>query len=365
MKLILALLLVGLQIQSRAQAPITVLGMSQRDKVLASFWAQQGNTPNTIAAINANNGSTRWEDDTLPLTITGSGRSLSGKFTGTNAFAIQTYSASLSRYDKYTWDWISAPESIYGVLPADTNTVSRVGMPEPLLYKDLFFTRFANSSGFLSGALMANGTNQATATPIISGTASFNIGGATLKFTNGVMANWSGETNVVGTGITNLNALTAAQVRIITGNSGSDFNITTSESTNIVLNIPTASASARGLLSASDWSAFSGKADGSDNITAFSAFNQNGIFVQVSPHTFAGRLIVSSDGTIEVVNGDGVSGDIDLRVSDNGYFYIRTITGTPSDPPPTEPGKVGAVYDTDAHRLWIYDSGWRSITFSP
>ena len=61
-----------------------------------------------------------------------------------------------------------------------------------------------------------------------------------------------------GGGITNLNGLTGATQSFATGTSGTDFNISSTTSTH-TFNIPTASASNRGLLSTTDWSTFNGK----------------------------------------------------------------------------------------------------------
>jgi predicted heme/steroid binding protein len=61
-----------------------------------------------------------------------------------------------------------------------------------------------------------------------------------------------------GGGITSLNGLTPSVQTFATGNSGTDFNISSATSTH-TFNIPTASATNRGLLSSADWSAFDGK----------------------------------------------------------------------------------------------------------
>jgi hypothetical protein len=58
--------------------------------------------------------------------------------------------------------------------------------------------------------------------------------------------------------IASINALTAAAQTIVVGTGGSDFNIVSSGSVH-TLNLPTASASKRGLLASADWSTFNGK----------------------------------------------------------------------------------------------------------
>ncbi len=59
-------------------------------------------------------------------------------------------------------------------------------------------------------------------------------------------------------GISSLNALTGATQLFATGTSGADFNVSSSGITH-TFNCPTASASVRGCLSTTDWSAFSAK----------------------------------------------------------------------------------------------------------
>lgn len=63
---------------------------------------------------------------------------------------------------------------------------------------------------------------------------------------------------IAGTGMTALNGLSADVQTISTGTTGSDFNVASS-GTNHQFNIPTASATTRGALSTTDWSAFNGK----------------------------------------------------------------------------------------------------------
>jgi len=65
---------------------------------------------------------------------------------------------------------------------------------------------------------------------------------------------------MAGTGITAINLLTDAAQRLVTGSAGTDFDISSSGSTH-TFNIPTASASNRGLLSSANWTTFNNKQD--------------------------------------------------------------------------------------------------------
>jgi hypothetical protein len=291
----------------------------------------------------------------MPLISTN--KTWSGTFTGTNTFTIKSYDPTGAGYEYWEFNWDNGSTS--------SNTVSRVGRAETFAEKTLTYTKFGDSSSYFTGIVKANGSSYADVVTPVSGSMSFNIGLTTITFQDGIFAGSSGSTNVTGTGVIAINALEVPAINIVTNLTGTDFNIT-STSSNITVNLPTSSATSRGLLSAADWSDFDSKQPGSTNLLALAAYNANGLVVQVSEGTFAGRVIVSGDGTIEVTNGDGVSGDIDIRVSDNGYFYIRTIAGTPATVPPAETGKVPAVYDTTGNKLWIYTgAAWRSASFAP
>jgi hypothetical protein len=65
---------------------------------------------------------------------------------------------------------------------------------------------------------------------------------------------------MAGTGITAINSLTGAAQTLATGSTGTDFGISSTGTTH-TFNIPTASASNRGLLSSANWSTFNGKQD--------------------------------------------------------------------------------------------------------
>jgi hypothetical protein len=60
------------------------------------------------------------------------------------------------------------------------------------------------------------------------------------------------------TGLTALNGLTSQVQNLAVGTSGTDFAISSATNTH-TFNLPTASASNRGALSTSDWTAFNGK----------------------------------------------------------------------------------------------------------
>jgi hypothetical protein len=81
------------------------------------------------------------------------------------------------------------------------------------------------------------------------------VTGQVLKY-NATTQLWSNDTDAGG--INTLNGLTASTQTFATGTTGTDFGIVSATGTH-TFNIPTASASARGLLSSTDWSTFNGK----------------------------------------------------------------------------------------------------------
>ena len=96
-------------------------------------------------------------------------------------------------------------------------------------------------------------------------------------------------------------------VGITIGSTGTDINVTGSPITtsgNITINIPTASATNRGLLSSSDWTSFNSKLS-SVGLTMPSAFT-----VSNSPLTANGTIAVTGAGTVaQYIRGDGSLAD--------------------------------------------------------
>lgn len=339
---------------AHAQAPSVTLGRSTGDKFLSGFWSQNSNASNLVVGVNLNHGDTLFDDGVLPTLITP--KFLSGTFEGTNTFQIRTYDDAAAAFQTFNFMWTAG-------LPATADTVARVAAVETLQNKTMVATKFGNGSGgYLSGIVLANGSSSASTVQGLAGETNIWIGGPNrIKIVDGIITEFDGDTNIAATGITSLNGLEEVTQLFATGTSGADFNISSASSTH-TFNLPTASSTVRGALSAADWTTFNSKAAGDDTLTALAAYNQNGLISQVSENTFAGRTIVSGDSSVEVVNGDGVSGDIDIRVAmGSGYFYIPTVSGTPAGTPDGQAGKVPIVYDTTAHALWVYDGGWLKI----
>lgn len=95
---------------------------------------------------------------------------------------------------------------------------------------------------------------------------------------------------MAGTGITALNSLTGSTQTLLTGTTGTDFGIVSS-GTSHVFNIPTASASNRGLLSSSNWTTFNNKLNPNAPITGSTntkiTYDLNGLVTSSSSATTA------------------------------------------------------------------------------
>ncbi len=107
---------------------------------------------------------------------------------------------------------------------------------------------------------------------------------------------------IAGTGMTALNGLSADVQTISTGNTGTDFNVVSS-GTDHQFNLPTASATTRGALSTTDWSAFNGKQAALVSGTNIKTVNGNSLLgsgnVNIGPKLlgWSGGLGTTTSGT--------------------------------------------------------------------
>jgi hypothetical protein len=131
---------------------------------------------------------------------------------------------------------------------------------------------------------------------------------------------------MAGTGITAINLLTDAAQRLVTGSAGTDFDISSSGSTH-TFNIPTASASNRGLLSSANWSTFNGKQDAitgaastvtTSNLTANRAVISNA----------SGKIATNAVTDTELGYLSGVTSAIQTQLNAKQGTLTLTTTGT-------------------------------------
>lgn len=72
------------------------------------------------------------------------------------------------------------------------------------------------------------------------------------------------------------------------------------------------------------------------------------------------RVTITANGTVNL-GGDNT----DLATSmQKGYMVIRCMNGAPSQIPNDHAHGIPLVYDYANHKLWAYDSGWKSVTFA-
>lgn len=111
------------------------------------------------------------------------------------------------------------------------------------------------------------------------------------------------------TGLTALNNLTAQVQYLATGTSGTDFNISSTTATH-TFNLPTASATNRGALSAANWSTFNSKIGGSGTTNYVSKFTASGTI---------GNSQIFDDGTSIGIGTATPTGFVNINYSNTDY----------------------------------------------
>lgn len=144
-----------------------------------------------------------------------------------------------------------------------------------------------------------------------------------ILYTNGTSVFWGAPS---GSGLTSLNALSTTTQTFATGTSGTTFGIVSSGSTH-TFNIPSSSASNRGLLTAANWTTFNNKQNtislttlGSNGVSTF-----DGTTLNIPLYSLAGLggiTLTSLSGTAPVSynNTTGVFSMAAATTSANGYL---------------------------------------------
>jgi hypothetical protein len=190
---------------------------------------------------------------------------------------------------------------------------------------------------------------------------------------------------MAGTGMTALNGLTDAVQTINTGTTGSDFNVVSS-GTDHQFNIPTASATNRGALSTTDWSAFNGKQAALVSGTSIKTVNGNSLLgsgdVTTNPRTLASVNGSNLTGTANQISAS-VLIPANTLVTNNTIYIKGLLTKTAGSS--TSTGRIyinttnslsgatllataaqlnGASYHTRFDRNFYFD-GTNLIMFNP
>jgi hypothetical protein len=156
------------------------------------------------------------------------------------------------------------------------------------------------------------------------------VSGTNIKTING--ASILGSGNIVisgGTGLTSLNSLTAGTQLFAVASTGTDFTITSTTDTHTFA-IPTASASARGLLSSTNWTTFNNKvgytgATADLNLGVYNLFTNN-VFTGFTSVAASATLITLTVTSTPYYNVTGSGGQIiklpDATTLQNGASFI-------------------------------------------
>ena len=138
-------------------------------------------------------------------------------------------------------------------------------------------------------------------------------------------------------------------VGITLGSTGTDVSVSGSPVTssgNITINIPTASATNRGLLSSADWSTFNNKLS-SVGLTMPSAFT-----VSNSPLTANGTIAVTGAGTVaQYIRGDGSLADFPSGGGGGGASVNYYLNGSVSQ------GTIGGIAYREMNKVPILGAG--------
>ena len=138
-------------------------------------------------------------------------------------------------------------------------------------------------------------------------------------------------------------------VGITIGSTGTDVNVTGSPVTssgNITINLPTASAANRGLLSSADWTTFNNKVS-SVGLSMPSAFS-----VANSPITGSGTIAVTGAGTVaQYIRGDGSLADFPSGGGGGGASVSYYLNGSVSQ------GTIGGIAYREMNKVPVLGAG--------
>ena len=195
-----------------------------------------------------------------------------------------------------------------GTTGTDVSSSVATGTTTPVITLNIP-TASATNRGALSATDWSTFNNKQTA---LSGTGFVKISGTTISYDNStyyLASNPSGYTTNVGT-VTSVAAITL-------GTTGTDLSSSVATGTTtpvITLNVPTASATNRGVLSSADWTTFNNKA----STAALSGY------LPLTGGTLTGAL----GGTSALFTSSGVSVPLEVKSTTTNYGRIRVSSTT-------------------------------------
>jgi hypothetical protein len=119
--------------------------------------------------------------------------------------------------------------------------------------------------------------------------------------------------------------LTTATQILATGATGTDFAISSTDSTH-TFNLPVASAANSGKLSSADWSTFNSKQAGSGELTALAGLSTTGFIARTGSGIASARTFAGTENEISVANADGVPGDPTISIASTFDVSGKTST---------------------------------------
>jgi hypothetical protein len=210
--------------------------------------------------------------------------------------------------------------------PATAGTINNmvIGGTTPLAITGTTITATTFSG---SGASLTSIPNSALINSTISGVA---LGGNLFNLTAGTGVSFSAGTTYNGSAAITINATgtggTVTSVAALTlGTTGTDLSSTVANGTTtpvITLNVPTASATNRGALSAADWTTFNSKQPAGSYLTAVSVVSANG-FAGTSSGGTTPALTLSTSIT-GILKGNGIA----ISAATSGTDYAPATSGT-------------------------------------
>ena len=223
-------------------------------------------------------------------------------------FALNSDSKGFLKPRMITTERISITSPVKGLEVFDTT------LNLPYYYNGTAWVAVSGGGSAIWGNITGTLSSQTDLQSALNAKQATLVSGTNIKTINGTTILGSGD--IVIAAITSLNGLTASTQTFAVASTGTDFTITSTTATHTFA-IPTASASARGLLSSANWTTFNNKIGGSGTANYLPKFT--------AASTIGNSVIY------ETVSGNvGIGTTLDLYkldVAGTGRFISQSLTG--------------------------------------